>query len=273
MTGLFRSYQKQCSQSRPHLLDIYSHKNPLPLSSYSFGSGKIAIWECKEGHPDYEASVKNKVNGNDCPYCTGKLVAPQDSLAYRFPELAREWDSEKNGFGPDEISYGSSAEKHWWRCRRFNHAFEATVNNRTSGTPCPKCPKVGSSLAEVAPELETQWLVEKNGGLLVAEIPAGRKTKYWWCCANNSEHPDFQASPANMCSSITKTSKGCNVCRRQATRVKPVKKPMKVFKEALFRQPSVTSSLNQANPRFDFKPSTESLSAAGFCDCISLYEL
>ncbi len=199
----------------PQLLNIYSSKNPLPLSSYSFGSGKKAIWECTKGHPDYEATIKNKVLGRDCPYCTGKLVAAEDSLATRFPELASEWDTEKNGFGPDEISYGSSAKKHWWKCNRFGHSFKATVNNRTTGSSCPLCPKPGNSLAEVAPELEAQWLTEQNDGLQMAEIPAGRKTRYWWRCAANPLHPHFMASPANMRRAVSTASKGCNICRRR----------------------------------------------------------
>tara|TARA_B100001057_G_scaffold486838_1_gene568617 strand:+ start:191 stop:1933 length:1743 start_codon:yes stop_codon:yes gene_type:complete len=199
----------------PHLLDIYSPKNPLPLSSYSFGSAKRVIWRCAKGHPNYEATIKNKVLGNDCPYCTGKLIAPEDSLATRFPELASEWDTEKNGFRPDKISYGSSAEKHWWKCNRFGHSFEATVNNRTNGTSCPRCPKPGNSLAEVKPELLNQWLTEQNGCLQMAEIPAGRKTKYWWRCAVNPLHPHFMASPANMRHSVSTASKGCDICRRR----------------------------------------------------------
>jgi hypothetical protein len=212
------SWKNNAAEKAPHLLDIYSSNNPLPLSDFSFGSSKSALWECKKkDHPDYEATIKNKVNGNGCPYCTKKLLVPEDSLAAKFPEIATEWDIEKNGRDPEKISYGSSAKKYWWRCHRFGHSFEATVNNRTNGTPCPNCPRPGYSLADRAPRLELQWLEEKNDSLRFAEIPSGRKTKYWWRCKVNPQHPYFRAAPANMCRSVDTLSGGCDICRRRGS--------------------------------------------------------
>jgi len=199
----------------PHLINVYSARNRLPLESYSFGSRRQAIWECGvPGHPDYEKTIKGKVAGEGCPYCTRKLLAPENTLAAMFPVISEDWDTGKNKIGPDQVSYGSSSKKYWWRCLRFGHSYIATVNNRTNASGCPICPKKGMSLRDQAPELEFQWLEKENGGMRFEEVPAKRKIKYWWRCKVTANHPMFLASPANMTSSAHTSSGGCDKCRR-----------------------------------------------------------
>lgn len=208
--------EKSAAAKAPNLLEIYSSKNIIPLSSYSYGSHAEVWWKCRDGkHDDYQQPIKYKVKTENCPYCTGGRLAPENTLLSRFPEIASEWDTEKNGFGPDNISFGSSSQKYWWKCNRFNHSFDETANNRTNETPCPRCPKPGNSLLEKYPKLESQWHLKKNGDLKFAEISIGKHKKYWWSCKNfPDEHPAFQAWPSNMIKSLEKSSHGCDVCRR-----------------------------------------------------------
>lgn len=62
------------------------------------------------------------------------------SLLVTNPELAKEWDYEKNGvLLPESVSYGTK-EKVWWICE-YGHEWKATPNNRVRGNKCPICSK------------------------------------------------------------------------------------------------------------------------------------
>lgn len=55
-------------------------------------------------------------------------------LSVKEPELATEWDFERNRpWGPEDFSYGSNANV-WWQCPKDKqrHRWRATISNRTS---------------------------------------------------------------------------------------------------------------------------------------------
>ena len=62
-----------------------------------------------------------------------------NSLAARFPKVAKEWHPKKNGdLTPRDVVAGSH-RKAWWRCA-FGHEWQATLSSRTgSGTGCMAC--------------------------------------------------------------------------------------------------------------------------------------
>ena len=56
---------------------------------------------------------------------------PANSLAHRYPEVASQWDYERNApLTPDDFSYGSS-HRAWWLCDN-GHSFDAIIGSRTS---------------------------------------------------------------------------------------------------------------------------------------------
>ena len=65
----------------------------------------------------------------------------ENSLAKRFPEVAMEWNYERNGKLTPENVTGRSSKKVWWKCFAFGHEWESTVANRTKGNMCPECSK------------------------------------------------------------------------------------------------------------------------------------
>lgn len=72
------------------------------LSDYSDSSAKKVWWQCSvnERHV-WEARVFARRKQNQgCPYCKGKKVLPEDSLAAKHPELLTEWNYEKNKLDP-----------------------------------------------------------------------------------------------------------------------------------------------------------------------------
>ena len=103
------------------------------------GSGRKVWWNCTDGH-EWQATVAERVNGNGCPYCSGhRALSGFNDLATLYPDIAKEWNTSKNGdLLPTMVTAGSS-KKVWWSCRK-GHEWQAVVSRRTRlKTGCPVC--------------------------------------------------------------------------------------------------------------------------------------
>ena len=96
------------------------------------------------------------------------------SLLDKFPEIANEWDYEKNnGKTPADFPYGSH-EVVYWKCPICHQSYPKKICNRTSPskriTESEKCPVcLGryiipnyNSLAALYPQVASEWDYEKN---------------------------------------------------------------------------------------------------------------
>lgn len=121
-------------------------------------SNKKVWWICKRKH-EWMADPRHRTNNRGCPYCSGNLVCNENSLETRFPEIAKEWHSTKNGdLKPSDVGFACN-KKVWWKCKN-NHEWETMVTNRTNksiggGTNCPFCSKRISKPGQL-------WLDSKN---------------------------------------------------------------------------------------------------------------
>ena len=79
------------------------------------------------------------MRSHGCPYCAGKKVlAGFNDLAAACPEIAAEWDAEKNGtLTPEMVTLGSH-RRVWWRCP-LGYVWKAVVYSRAGGRRCG-CP-------------------------------------------------------------------------------------------------------------------------------------
>ena len=111
-------------------------KNELSPYDVAAHSNRAAWWKCEVGHT-WKATVNNRSNGHGCPFCSGKRVSDTNNLAANKPELAREWDFDKNEMTPFDVTF-SSNRKAYWKCA-VGHTWKATVNSRSNGHGCPKC--------------------------------------------------------------------------------------------------------------------------------------
>ncbi len=104
-------------------------------------SNKDAFWKCKKCGYEWSAKISNRYHGRSCPCCGRKIVVPGiNDLATTHPELAKEWDYERNReLTPDKVLYGT-AKRVYWLCPE-GHSYSATINHRSGahGTCCPKC--------------------------------------------------------------------------------------------------------------------------------------
>lgn len=124
----------------------YENNDKLPTQVMG-GSHYKAAWVCSECGNSYRATVADRAGrGRGCPEC-GKNARsrakatpkPGNSLADKFPDIAGQWHPTKNGDSLPSDYKPYSNKKVWWLCE-CGHAWQATINNRTSkGRGCPQC--------------------------------------------------------------------------------------------------------------------------------------
>lgn len=149
------------------------------------------------------------------------------SLAEARPDLAKEWNYEKNGdLKPEDVSCGSH-KKVWWklpydvpddypveylRGKHFDFEWEAYIYNRMyNRNKSVSCPYLAgkaiwpgfNDLATISPELVAQWHPTKNGELKPTQVTANTDKKVWWLYPyddpNTGKHFDFEWE-ASICS-------------------------------------------------------------------------
>ena len=109
------------------------------MKDVTAGSDRETWWKCPKGH-SYKSSPSRRVmRGSECGICSHIiLVRGVNDLLTTHPEIAKEWDYEKNKVGPDDVMAGSNIEKYWFICPK-GHSYRTTVLGRKSGTNCPVC--------------------------------------------------------------------------------------------------------------------------------------
>ena len=182
-------------------------------------SGKKVWWKCSKGH-EWMAIISSRVNGNGCPFCSGKKVLEgYNDLATTNPELASEWNYDKNKdltdkkgntiSTPKQITSGSS-KKVWW-LGKCGHEWKTSIVSRVNGTGCPICANIQvlkgyNDLATLYPTLASEWNYDKNIDIFPNEVkPSEEKVVWWKCVACGAEYQR---------SILSRTSKGygCPVC-------------------------------------------------------------
>ena len=102
------------------------------------GTDTYVWWQCEKGH-EWQARINNRINGNNCPVCTGKKVlVGYNDLFTIMPSLAKEWHPTLNGdLKPQDVTVGSN-RKVFWKCEK-GHEWQTSISHRSNGRRCPKC--------------------------------------------------------------------------------------------------------------------------------------
>ena len=197
--------------THPDLAQQWNHEKngSLAPQHVTAGSSAKVWWKCKKGH-EWQAAIASRSRGSGCPICSGKrIIAGENDLQTLFPEIAKEWHSEKNnGLLPSEIA-AQSNKSVWWCCDK-GHEYKAVVSSRTGReTGCPYCSNkkmlVGfNDLATTHPDIAAEWHLTKND-ILPTEVTSGSSKKVWWKC---QERHEYQATICSRTSQHT----GCPVC-------------------------------------------------------------
>jgi len=91
--------QKQYIVDNPVLIAEWNYEKNIDISpaKLTLGSNKKIWWKCPHGH-EWQARIDSRNRGNGCPLCSGRYsVIGENDLQTINPELAREWNYEKNG--------------------------------------------------------------------------------------------------------------------------------------------------------------------------------
>lgn len=157
-------------------------RNGFTAEHVGKGFGKV-WWKCTAGH-SWKAAVYNRVRGQGCPYCIGRKVLPETSLAGRYPNIVEQW-SAKNRHAPDQVWYASQ-QQFWWQCPAQHHEHRTSIAYRLQNG-CPYCSDTTflagwNDLATRNPEIAAEYCTVKN------PLPADQmfyrsQSSVWWNCS------------------------------------------------------------------------------------------
>ena len=215
----------------------WEKNNPLGLSPNELvmGCGKKAWWKCASGH-EWQASIANRaIRNTGCPYCSGrKAISGINDLETLHPDIAKEWNTEKNGDLLPSIVSPGSGKKVWWKCD-VGHEWITAIEKRVKEkTGCPYCSgrKAISGINDLEtlyPDIAKEWNTEKNGDLLPTMVSPGSRKKVWWRCALGHE---WEAGIVNRTTGKT----GCPYCAG--------KKVLSGFNDLLTLNPNLAAEWN-----------------------------
>ena len=135
----------------------------------------------------------------------------ESSLLFSSPEIAKEWNYERNGNLKPEHFAANSNKKVWWKCSK-GHEWQAIIASRNNWHGCPYCSgqkvlKGYNDLQTVNPALANEWNYEKNNGLTPEDVMPNSRKKVWWKC--NQGH-EWQTKIANR-----NNGNGCPECYKK----------------------------------------------------------
>ena len=134
-----------------------------------------------------------------------------NSLLLLNPEIAKEWNYQKNGSLKPEYIFANSSKKVWWKCSK-GHEWQATISSRNDGHNCPYCSgrfaiKGETDLQTVNPALAEEWNYEKNDELTPTDVMPNSDKKVWWKCKKGHE---WQAKIYHR-----NNGSGCPICAKE----------------------------------------------------------
>jgi hypothetical protein len=146
-------------------------------------------WICDRNH-EWIAKVADRSRFG-CPYCNGKKVCLENSLAFKFPNLIKEWHPTKNELTPSEVTVFSNKYA-YWICKE-GHEWIARISARTSlNEKCPTCqgmkPTPINNLAVQFPEIAKEWHPTRNGDLKPTDFLPFSNKKATWQCSKDENH-------------------------------------------------------------------------------------
>ena len=195
-----------------YLWDHWLDDNALSPWEISHASTRINVkLQCAEkDYHKYEQRASLFSNGAGCPYCTRKMVHPNDSLSAIYPEVIDRWSS-KNDKNPWEYAPHSD-KKVWLKCPiGIHNDYEQIISNAVEyDFRCKEC-----SLEE---SRKPNDLVGMVFGRLVVKcldtdgkqtIDRNGRIKYRWLCECSCGNPEFKSVLACHLTSGKIRSCGC----------------------------------------------------------------
>ena len=207
-------HQSEKALKKDNSKDLFCKKNGIKLIRFrdpalKDTSSAIIIHCLERSTEDLEAGIKELMGilGKDplvvnikrdytniVRYMTKSF--DENSLLGKYPEIAQEWDYEKNSITPSQVSWGSQTSA-WWICSKCGGSFYTSVNHRTSSgikKGCPYCAgkkvlKGYNDFVSLNDERKmAEWNYSKNEeeGIVPndpSEYLSKSNKKVWWKCS------------------------------------------------------------------------------------------
>ncbi len=104
----------------------------LTPNDITTGRFKPVWWLCPKCGYEWQASPNLRKRGIGCPCCAGRVPkSGTNDLKTKFPDIAKEWDYEKNYPVKPEDVLPKSNVKRWWICSKCGKKWQSTPNART----------------------------------------------------------------------------------------------------------------------------------------------
>jgi len=122
----------------PAMLEFDFERNQragLDPDKITAGSNKMVHWicsKCPKGQSHlFVAAPKNRISlSSGCPYCASKKACVCNSLQSLYPALDAEYDTARNGVGPEQVLPGSDKVAFWKDVS--GHSWEQSPFQRTA---------------------------------------------------------------------------------------------------------------------------------------------
>jgi hypothetical protein len=166
-------------------LEWDAEANKRPATEVRPKSTARAWWRCTKGHAWQTEIYQRTTQMTGCPVCSGRVTAPEQSLAVRAPHLVAEWHPTRNKDLKISEVAPYSRRLVWWRCQK-GHEWQEPPAKRILRKSCLYCTGKRlvpgeNSVAAVAPELIHEWVTQENV-LAPWEVLAGSGSLATWRC-------------------------------------------------------------------------------------------
>ncbi len=190
-------------------------RNAQPATDVSAYSRERHHWICEHGHRFERPPYRVLATGHQCKECRREgrtpwmIAGKRDAtltLVEANPEIAAEWDYERNARGPEEYAPGSQRVA-YWTCPN-GHSWSSPICHRTSKARHPATCQQCKAIAFAAPELAAQLHPTLNPPDTATRVRKGSSEVLFWQCERGHI---FSASVAARLRSSYPAS--CDKCR------------------------------------------------------------
>lgn len=197
----------------PQLLEQWDfEKNEINPYITPWNSSSIKVWwKCTDEDHSFERIIRDHWRSakRNCAICGGKqFLKGFNDLTTMYPELAKQFDTERNNIDPSDIK-ASGDKPYWWRCEKFSHPHLLKIGLKIRGKGCGVCNGrqvlVGfNDFATINPDIAKELNVELSGKTAQEFTYGSDKEKLFWNCSLGHL---YIAKPSDR-----NKGHGCNVC-------------------------------------------------------------
>ncbi|EFV14354.2 hypothetical protein HMPREF9336_00804 [Segniliparus rugosus ATCC BAA-974] len=178
----------------------HERNDEAALRSVTLLSTRLCHWLCPKCGAQFEAKVREMTQWLSCPECSARRSAQWHEEYERWkitpvsavPELAAAWADDSD---PRQVMVAGGWELRRFRCPAGHHPRIGPLTFLKSG--CPHCRGAESSkdkdyLADVLPEIASQWHPTRNGKHTPQNVVWSSKRSVWWladCCGHEWQEP------------------------------------------------------------------------------------